>query len=38
MNTEKEMINRYKGILEGPAKKYYSLVDEFANLIKNFEG
>jgi hypothetical protein len=37
MNTERDRINRYRDILDGPVKKYYSLVDEFSDLIKNYE-
>lgn len=37
LNTEKERINRYRNILDGPAKKYYKLIDEFSDLIKNYE-
>lgn len=30
ISTEKDRIIHYKGILEGPAKTYYEIVESFA--------
>lgn len=36
LSTEKDRIQRFRNVLEGSAKTYYSLLEQFSSLIRTY--